>query len=80
MPHMLLWRHAKDDHVINVTPSKGHDRENLIHHFLKLSRCILQAKWKNPPMVQLMPHHNQLPKIRFLLDFSQVLEDFDSRI
>jgi hypothetical protein len=41
MPHMLLWCPAEDDHIVYVTPSKGQARENLVHHSLKLSRCIL---------------------------------------
>jgi hypothetical protein len=54
MPHMLLWYFIEDNHVINVTPSKGQAREDLIHHSLKLGMCIFEAKWKKLPMVQLI--------------------------
>ena len=44
MPYMLLWCLAKNDHIINVTPSREQAKEDLVHHYLKLSRCILEAK------------------------------------
>ena len=49
-----MWCLAQNDHVINVTPSKGPTRENLVQHSLKLSKCILEAKWKKLPMVKLI--------------------------
>ena len=54
MPYMLIWCFAENDHIINVTPSKGHTRENLVHHSLKLNNCILEAKWKTFSMIQLI--------------------------
>ena len=51
MLYMLMWCFVKNNHVINVTPSKRHAKEDLVHHSLKLNRRILEAKWKKLPMV-----------------------------
>jgi hypothetical protein len=50
MPHIFLWYFAKNDHNINVTPKKR--QTILVHHSLKLTMRILEAKWKKLPMVQ----------------------------
>ena len=70
MPHMLMWCHAKDDHIINVALSKGQAKEDLVHHSVKLSMCIFHAKWKKLLMVQLiLPILINSPEYSFHLIF-----------
>ena len=40
MPHMLMWCLGEDDHVINIAPSKGQAREDLVYYSMKLNLYI----------------------------------------